>query len=521
MNERATADPNIPFKMLELRGISKSFPGVKALSQIDFDVEAGEAHVLLGENGAGKSTLIKVVAGVFPKDEGEILLEGDPIEITSPASARELGISVIYQEFNLIPHLNVCNNIFLGRTAVRNDVWGKFLKWKDSFGMLDECRRLLNDLGIEIDPKALVRDLTVSDRQLVEISRALSLRPKIIFMDEPTSSLGGEEKERLFGIIETLKNRGIGIVYVSHILEDVLIVGDRVTVLRDGRKISTTGIKDVSIDDLIHMMTGRTFRERYPKISGKVGEVALEVMGLTKKGTFHDISFTLKKGEILGFAGLVGARRTDLVRALVGVDKVDEGSILVERKPVRIRSPQDAIRLGFVLLTEDRKDQGLFNLLSVHDNIVVSTLNKTETARSRGLTLLSQFVNFRNTREACNALVSEMQIRTPSIEQLVQYLSGGNQQKVLIARGLSTSAKVIILDEPTKGVDAGAKVEIYQILEKLAKAGVAIIVVSSELLEVMSICNRILVMRRGVITGEFERESATEAEIMRCATAGA
>ncbi len=346
MNERATADPNIPFKMLELRGISKSFPGVKALSQIDFDVEAGEAHVLLGENGAGKSTLIKVIAGVIQKDEGEVRLGGNPIEMVNPAFAREMGISVIYQEHNLIPHLDVCNNVFLGRTAVRNDAWGGFLKWKDTARMLDECGRLLGELGIDIDPKALVRDLAVSDRQLVEIARALSLNPKIMLMDEPTSSLGSEEKERLFGIIETLKNRGIGIVYVSHILEEVFGVGDRVTVLRDGRKISTTGIKDVTVDDLIHLMTGRSFKERYPKISGNVTDAVLEVRGLTKKGVFRDISFTLKKGEILGFAGLVGARRTDLARALVGVDKVDEGSILVEGKTVWIRSPQDAIRLG-------------------------------------------------------------------------------------------------------------------------------------------------------------------------------
>ena len=521
MQERIPNRLNPPKKILELRSISKAFPGVKALSQIDFEVQEGEVHVLVGENGAGKSTLIKIVSGVYPKDEGEILLEGNPIEITSPAFARERGISVIYQEFNLIPHLDVCDNIFLGRTAVRNGIWGKALKWKDTSRMLDECGRLLQELGIDIDPKALVRDLTVSDKQLVEISRALSLNPKIIFMDEPTSSLGSKEKDRLFGVIETLKNRGIGIIYVSHILEDVFIVGDRVTVLRDGQKIMTTGIEDVSIDDLIRMMTGRTFTERYPKISGKIGDTALEVKGLTKNGAFHDISFTMKKGEILGLSGLVGARRTDLARALVGVDKVDGGTILLEGKPVQIRSPQDAIRLGFVLLTEDRKSQGLFNLLGVHDNILISTLNKTDTAKTSGLTRLSQFVNFRKTRETCDALISQMQIKTPSLEQPVKFLSGGNQQKVLIARGLSMNAKIMILDEPTKGVDAGAKVEIYRIIEKLAQEGVAIIVVSSELPEVMSICNRILVMRRGSITGEFERESATEAEIMKCATIGA
>ncbi|MFQ6118077.1 MAG: sugar ABC transporter ATP-binding protein, partial [Candidatus Bipolaricaulia bacterium] len=505
-------------KMLELWNVSKTFPGVKALSKIDFDVEAGEVHVLLGENGAGKSTLIKIIAGVVRKDEGELLIEGNPVEIASPALAREIGVSVIYQELNLIPHLDVCNNVFLGRTAVRKDAWGRLLGWKDTARMMEECQRPFEEMGIDIDPKAVVRELALSDRQLVEIARALSLNPRIILMDEPTSSLGSDEKERLFGIIKTLKDRGIGVVYVSHILEEVFRVGDRVTVLRDGEKIGTERIEEVSIDGLIRMMTGRTFKERYPKISGRVSDTILEVRGLTRRGVFEDITFSLTKGEILGFAGLVGARRTDLARALVGAEKADGGSVLLEGRPVRIRSPQEAIAQGIVLLTEDRKQQGLFNLLSVHDNIVVSSLNKKVTAKSTGIVRLSHLVNFGRTRAICNGFVEDLNIRTPSLEQAVQNLSGGNQQKVLLARGLSTEAKVIILDEPTKGVDAGAKVDIYQILERLAKAGVAIIVISSELPEVMSICNRILVMRRGRITGEFSRESATETAIMKCAT---
>lgn len=510
-----------PEFLLDMRGIRKEYPGVVALDGIDFNVRPDEVHVLLGENGAGKSTLIKIIAGVLSKDEGEVRLDNQVIEKYSPARMREFGVSVIHQELSLVRLMDVKSNLFLGRDMLRNNWIFKNLRVRDEVGMAKRCQEIFQELAINVDPDEQVQNLSLSEMQLVEIARAVTFDSKIILMDEPTSSLGPEEKEQLFNVIERLKSRGLGIVYVSHILEDCLAIGDRITVLRDGQQVTTADIGSTDIDSLIEMMTGRTFKERYPKISGNIGEQILDVRNFSKDGVFEDISFQLREGEILGFAGLVGARRTELFRALFGLDRYDSGEVYLGREPVRIRRPRDAIRLGLAFLTEDRMNQGIFPLLSVLENMLISLFNFNKQGRGRELTRLLGVINGSSANRFSQEYVQRLNIKVSSLTDKISQLSGGNQQKVVLARGISTGARIIILDEPTKGVDAGAKVEIYRILEELAQAGVAIIVISSELPEVTAICNRIIVMNEGRITGEVQREHANIETVMRYATSAA
>ena len=507
--------------ILDMRGVGKEFPGVVALDEVDFSVRPGEVHVLLGENGAGKSTLIKIISGVVEKDTGEMVFEGRTVEKCSPALTRELGISVIHQELSLVRLMDVKSNLFLGRDLrVRNRLLGR-LGVRDEAAMERRCREIFTELGIDIDPNAGVLALSLSDMQFLEIAKAVAFDAKVILMDEPTSSLGPGEKEALFGVIERLKARGIGVVYVSHTLEDCLAIGDRISVLRDGRHVGTIGAENTGIDTLIRMMTGRTFSERYPRISGKIGEEVLEVRNFTRTGVFSDVSFRARQGEILGFAGLVGAGRTDLFRALFGLERPDGGEVFIDGNRVRIRKPRDAIRHGLSFLTEDRKNQGVFPLLSVLENLLITLFNFGRESRSRKLTRVLGCINGAGAEGLSRDYVERLSIKVASLTDQIAQLSGGNQQKVLLARGISTGARIVILDEPTKGVDAGAKVEIYRILEELAQLGVAIIVISSELPEVTAICNRIIVMNEGRITGEVLREDADAETIMRYATSTA
>ena len=504
--------------ILDMRGIGKRFPGVVALDGVDFSVRPGEVHVLLGENGAGKSTMIKIISGVVEKDTGEMVFEGSVIERCSPALTRELGISVIHQELSLVRLMDVKSNLFLGRDLrSANRLLGR-LGVRDVAAMERRCREIFTELGIEVDPNAEVLTLSLSDMQFLEIAKAVAFDAKVILMDEPTSSLGPGEKEALFEVIERLTARGIGVVYVSHTLEDCLAIGDRISVLRDGRHVGTIGAADTDVDALIRMMTGRTFSERYPRISGQMGEEVLEVRNFTTAGVFADVSFKVRRGEILGFAGLVGAGRTELFRALFGLDRLDGGEVLIDGESVRIRKPRDAIRHGLSFLTEDRKNQGVFPLLSVLENLLITLFNFGRESRSRRLTRLLGWVNGSGADGLSRDYVERLSIKVASLTDRIAQLSGGNQQKVLLARGISTGARIVILDEPTKGVDAGAKVEIYRILEELAQLGVAIIVISSELPEVTAICSRIIVMNEGRITGEVLRKDADAETIMRYAT---
>ncbi len=507
--------------LLDMRGVSKSFPGVAALDGVDFGVRGGEVHVLLGENGAGKSTLIKIISGLVEKDAGEVFFEGRPVERASPALAREMGVSVIHQELSLARLMDVKSNLFLGRDLLRKGRLLRLLGVRDEAAMRSRCREAFAGLGVASDPDARVADLSLSQMQLLEIARAVAFDAKVILMDEPTSSLGPEEKAALFGVIGRLKARGIGVVFVSHALEDCLAIGDRITVLRDGRRVGTSAAEETDVDGLIRMMTGRAFEERYPRIKGGTGGEILEVRNLARKGAFSEVSFRLREGEILGFAGLVGAGRTELFRAVFGLDRPDSGEILIKGAPARIRRPRDAIRHGLAFLTEDRKNQGVFPLLPVLENLLISVLNLRRASRAEKPTRLLGWIDAGAAARIAREYAARLRIKAVSLSDRASQLSGGNQQKALLARGISTGARVVILDEPTKGVDAGAKVEIYRILEELARSGTAIVVISSELPEVTAICSRIIVMNEGRVTGELPRERADPEAVMRLATGAA
>ena len=504
--------------ILELRNIYKAFPGVTALDNVDFDVLGGEVHVLLGENGAGKSTLIKIIAGTEQKDNGDFIFEQKAVEKHTPFLMREMGISVIHQELSLVRLMDVKSNLFLGRDLKKKNWLLSKFGIRDDAGMVNHCKQVFSELGINLDPNKSVMELTLSQMQLVEIAKAVAFDSKVILMDEPTSSLGPEEKDQLFRVIERLKRRKIGIVFVSHILEDCMAIGNKISVLRDGQLVASIDANDAEIDTLIKLMTGRTFQERYPKISGIIGETILEVRNFNKEGVFENINFSIKKGEIIGFAGLVGARRTDLLRAVFGLEEINTGKIFINSKEVKLTKPRDAIRLGLTFLTEDRKNQGIFPLLTVLENLLISRFNFRNKSEKLRLTNNIGYINISNAYKISDEYVQKLGVKVSSLADKISQLSGGNQQKVLLARGISTHASVLILDEPTKGVDAGGKVEIYRIIEDLAKSGVAIIVISSELPEVAAICTRIIVMNDGRITGEIPREQADPETLMRYAT---
>ena len=489
--------------ILEMSGISKEFPGVKALSKVNFNLKKGEVHALVGENGAGKSTLIKVLAGVHRADEGSIWLRGQKIEARSTKEMIDYGISVIYQELNLIPYLSVAENIFLGREPLNR--YTKFIDWKEMYKKVNEIMQLFN---MDIDPKTKIHTLGIAYQQVVEIAKALSLQSDIIVMDEPTATLTGHETEKLFNIINTLKREGVSIIYISHRLEEIKIVADRVTVLRDGERVASDYLENLKMNDIIRFMVGRELKEMYPKEDVPLGEKLLRVENLSKKGVCEGISFHVKKGEVLGVAGLVGAGRTEMIQLLFGYLKKDRGKIFIHGKEARIKSPRDAVRKGMGLIPEERKKHGLVPGLSLAENISLAILDKFS---------ILGFIKKGKLREIIDSIIEKMDIKTPSINQLVKNLSGGNQQKVVLAKWFLRECDVYIFDEPTRGIDVGAKVEIYRLMEGLAKGGAAIIMISSELPEILNISDRILVMYNGKIVQEFEKGKASQENILRYA----
>ena len=492
--------------LLEMRGITKQFPGVLALDDVSLDLREGEVHCLLGENGAGKSTLMKILAGAQPADRGDILIGGRPAAVTSPARARELGVSMIYQEFNLSPFLSVAENIFLGREPRIGKT-----PFIDGARLRRDAEEVLRHMGVTLDVRLPVNRLSVAQMQMVEIAKAVSVNARILVMDEPSATLTDHELASLFTLIGELRGRGMGILYISHRLEEVFQIGDRATIMRDGRHVATRDVADLTREDIIRMMVGRELTEEFPKLSLPRGAERLRVEGLTREGLFHDVGVSLHAGEIVGLTGLVGSRRTEVVRAIFGADRLTSGRVFVDGKEVAVSSPRDAIAHGVGLLTEDRKNQGLVLGMSVRENITLANLG----ALVRGI-----FVKGGAERRVAEDFVRELQIKTPSVEQAVQLLSGGTQQKVVLARWLFTNAGILMFDEPTRGVDVGAKTEIFRLMNALLERGAAVLMVSSELPEVLGMCDRILVMHEGRLAGELSRAEATQERIMQLATGG-
>jgi ribose transport system ATP-binding protein len=505
-------------ELLRLEGISKSFPGVKALDNVHLDVRKGEVHALLGENGAGKSTLMKILSGAYTRDSGEIYWEGQRIDIHSPKQSQDLGIGIIYQEFNLIPQLSIAENAWIGREPLANHSM-RMIDWQL---MYRRTKALLDELHLDLDPRRPVAGLGVAQQQLVEIAKALSLDTKLLIMDEPTSALTEREVEHLFGVIERLKARGVAVVFISHHLDEVEHICDRGTVLRDGTYVTTIDLEGVSEEELIRLMVGRNLDQQFPKVPHSSGQEALRVEGLSRmggtqiaggagleaKGLLNDISFTAYTGEILGIGGLVGAGRTELMRCVFGADPIDAGRIWIFGKELKITSPQAAIKAGLGLLPEDRKQQGLVLKLSVRENIALASLKQFV---SNGL------LRLRDEDKQAHEYVKNLRIRTPGIYQQVQFLSGGNQQKVVLAKWLASCSKILIFDEPTRGIDVGAKVEVYNLMNSLVEQGVAVIMVSSEMPELLGMSDRILVMHEGRITAELTREEATQERVLAAA----
>ena len=485
--------------VLEIHNISKSFPGVKALDDVSFKVERGTIHALVGENGAGKSTLIKILAGIYRADSGNIILEGKSVHFRTPHEAQLSGISVVHQEIKLAETLSVAENVFLG-----NLIYTKFktVNWK---AMYKKAQEMINNLDMDIDVEEPVENLSMAKKQIVEICKAITLNCKVLIMDEPSASLTQRELEVMFEIIRRLKKEGFTIIYISHRLEEIFDLADNVTVLRDGRHIGTVPISQVNRERLISMMVGRELENEYPKEYIQIGEPILEVKNLNRKGVLHNISFTVYKGEVLGFAGLVGSGRTELARAILGIDKIDSGEIILKGQPIKNKNFREAIARGFGFVSEDRKQEGIFPIFPVSQNICMVSIEKIIT---RGL--LSKKLE----RKYAEEYIQKLHISTPSIDTEVQYLSGGNQQKVVIAKWLLKNSEIIFLDEPTRGIDVGAKVEIYKIINDLVKEGKTIIMISSELPEVIGMCDRIIVMHGGRIVGELSQREASQEKIM-------
>ncbi|SIR52765.1 sugar ABC transporter ATP-binding protein [Halanaerobium kushneri] len=490
-------------KVLEMKNITKTFPGVKALDKVNFSLEKGEVHALLGENGAGKSTLMKVLNGIHKRDEGEIIVKGEPVEFENTKEAQNAGLAIIHQELELIPYLNVAENIFLGREE-RN---GVFINYKKLYQQTEE---VLDLLGVNIDPRAQIKDLNIGSQQMVEIAKAVSQDADILVMDEPTSSLTNQEIEILFELIERLKEQEIAIVYISHRLEEVFEICDRVTVLRDGQFVGEVKTSETNEDELIKMMVGRTIEDRFPEMNFAPADEILRVKNLSVPDQIVNASFSLKKGEILGIAGLMGSGRTELAKAIFGVFKEKTGEIFYRGNRLKINSPADAIDNGIYYLSEDRKEEGLILGLSVADNISISVLKTILNANT--------FIDSAAEKELAEKYIKDLNIKTPSEKQLVKNLSGGNQQKVVISKLLSTRPEVVIFDEPTRGIDVGAKREIYNLMQDLIDEGVAVILISSELPEILNLSNRILVMHEKEIMGELDAAEADQEAIMKLAT---
>ncbi|WP_395824822.1 sugar ABC transporter ATP-binding protein [Collimonas sp.] len=492
--------------LIALKNVTKRFPGVLALDNCQFNLLRGEVHALMGENGAGKSTLMKVLSGVYPKDSGEIRMDGRPVEIPNPRAAQALGIGIIHQELNLMNHLSAAQNIFIGR-----EPRGRYGLFLDEDALNRQAAQIFERMRLQLDPRTLVGELTVAKQQMVEIAKALSFDSRVLIMDEPTAALNNAEIDDLFRIIWQLQAHGVGIIYISHKMDELRQISNRVTVMRDGQYIATVPTADTPIDSIIGMMVGRQLDNSRPQVPATSGnEVVLEVRGLCRGATIRDVGFSLRKGEILGFAGLMGAGRTEVARAVFGADTIDAGEILIHGVKVSIKSPRDAVAHGIGYLSEDRKHFGLATGLDVKTNVVMSNMDKFLT---KGL-----FLDQPAIRATAQDYVRQLSIKTPSIDQPVRLLSGGNQQKIVIAKWLLRDCDILFFDEPTRGIDVGAKSEIYKLLNTLAAQGKAIVMISSELSEVLRMSHRILVMCEGRISGELAAVEVTQEKIMHLAT---
>ncbi len=488
-------------ELLRMTGIRKAYPGVEALAGVDFDLRAGEVHVLLGENGAGKSTLMKILSGAERKDAGEIRIAGQRVEVEGPRHAQRLGVSTIYQELNLVPWLSVAENVFLGREPGR-------------FGLVDRARQrqktrdLLAALGLTLDPDRSVGTLGIAQRQMVEVAKALSVDARILIMDEPTSSLTEAEIHELFAAIARLTARGAGVIYISHRLEEVARIGHRVSVLRDGRHVATRAVSEVDVPELVRLMANRELKEHLPRRRDAPGEELLRVEGLSRHGVLDGVSFTLRRGEVVGIAGLLGAGRSELARALVGADRPDAGRVTARGSALRARGPRDGVRAGIGLLPEDRKLEGLVLGLSLRENISLPNLVRLTR---------NGFVQGGRETALARRYVDELRIKTPGVEQRAALLSGGNQQKVVLSKWLAAQVDVLIMDEPTRGIDVAGKVEIYELMNRLTAAGAGILMISSELPEILGMSDRILVMRQGRIVAQFAAGQATQESVLGAA----
>ncbi len=492
--------------VMETRDIRKVFPGVVALDGISLKFRPGSVHALMGENGAGKSTLMKILSGMYKPTEGIVLYKGVETEFNAPIESIRLGIAMIHQELSPVPHRSVMENVWLGREPLI-----KGSPFVDHRKMHDDTKRLLDDLELSIDPRIEMAKLTVAKMQMVEIAKAVSYNADVVIMDEPTSSLTKGEVEHLFRIIRRLREQGKAIIYISHKMDEIFAISDEVSVLRDGNYVGTYPAAELNTDTLIALMVGRELNEMFPKVECPITDVKLEVKNLSSPGAFQDVSFAVRKGEILGFAGLVGAGRTEVMETLFGMRHKSAGSVLIDGAPVDIRAPEDAIKQRMALLTEDRRLSGIFPMLDIKDNMIMAVIDRY---RNR----LGKFLNHTQIRNECGEYRHKIKIKTPSLEQKIMNLSGGNQQKVLVARWLMSEPEILILDEPTRGIDVGAKAEIHTLITNLAAKGKAIILVSSELPEILGMSDRIAVMREGKLTGIVERKDATQEVVMRYAT---
>jgi ribose transport system ATP-binding protein len=492
--------PSLHMPLVRLQGISKRFPGVVAVDEVDLDIYPGEVHVVAGENGAGKSTLMKLLAQVERPSSGVISINGQPVRYQGPRAAQTLGIAMVYQEFALAPHLTVAQNMFLGREP------GK-LGLINRVSEIQQARELLRRVGLTVDPQRLVATLSVAEQQLVEIAKALAIDARLVIMDEPTAVLTSEEIEDLFATIDQLTSRGIAILYISHRLDEIFRIADRITVMRDGKVVATLPRSEIDEQKLIRLMVGRDLRNLYPKPAVAIGEVVLRVQHLSRPGILHDCSFEVRAGEILGCAGLIGAGRTELARAVFGADPISGGRIWLDGKQLRVKTPTMAIDAGIGYLTEDRKGNGLAMNLGIDQNITLAHLP-----------VMAGILDLKQERRIALRSRDDLRIRTPSIKQQVQMLSGGNQQKVVVARWLQTKSRVLFFDEPSRGIDVGAKAEMFDLIGHLAQEGRAIVMISSYLPELLNMCDRILVMREGKIVGTLDREQFSEERVLALAT---
>jgi len=490
--------------ILEIKGVSKSFPGVKALDQVSFDLRKGEVHALVGENGAGKSTLMKILSGVHQADEGVIRFKGREVRFHDSTQARDAGIGIIYQELNLIPHLSVAANIFIGREPLTR------LKTLNEKKMNEEAVAVLGRLNLRIDPTITLNRLPIAKQQMVEIAKSLSFDSEVLIMDEPTSALTESEIDELFTVIHTLRDRGVAIIYISHRLEELKHIVDRISIFRDGRYVSTDAYASISMDTIVNRMVGRTLEQKFPtRHNIPTTEKLLEVRNIVRRGILHDISFDLYRGEILGFAGLMGAGRSELARAIFGADPIDSGDVIMNGKKLSVLSPSQSIKAGIAYLSENRKQEGLAVRMRLAENVSMANMG--------GVSSRLGVISRRRELKACQRYVDELAIRTPSLLQVVNNLSGGNQQKVVVAKWLFCDSKILMFDEPTRGIDVGTKFAIYELIERLAREGVGVIMISSELPEIMGMTDRVLVLHEGSLEATLVTKNTTQEEILNFA----